>query len=193
MNKMILKALFCSAALALTASTAVRAADQTLHIYNWSDYIDEDSIPMFEKQSGIKVTYDVFDSNEVLEAKMLAGRSGYDLVVPSGQFLAKQIKAGVFMKLDKSKLPNWKNLDPHLMKILELYDPGNQYAFPYMWGTTGLGYNPAKVQAALGPNAPVNSWDLVFKPENIKKLSQCGVSFLDAPPSWYQPPLTTLA
>ena len=135
----------------------------------------------FTKETGIKVVYDVFDSNEVLEAKLLAGSSGYDVVVPSNPFLAKQIKAGVFQKLDKSKLSNWENLDKSLLKALDPSDPGNQYAIPYMWGTIGIGYNVDKVKAVLGDNAPVDSWDLVFKPENIEKLKACGVSFLDSP------------
>ncbi|ROQ23411.1 polyamine ABC transporter substrate-binding protein [Gallaecimonas pentaromativorans] len=174
------KSVFALAGLALMSATAL-ADDASLHIYNWSDYIDEQSVPLFEKETGIKVTYDVFDSNEMLEAKLLAGRSGFDVVVPSGQFLGKQIQAGAFMKLDKSKLPNWHNLNPKLMKILETYDPGNEHAFPYMWGTTGIGFNPDKVKAVLGADAPTDSWALVFDPKNMEKLSKCGVAFLDAP------------
>ncbi|MFL9592299.1 polyamine ABC transporter substrate-binding protein [Aeromonas schubertii] len=165
---------------AMLATNAV-AADKKLHVYNWSDYIAPDTIAKFEKETGIKVVYDVFDSNEVLEAKLLAGKSGYDVVVPSNPFLAKQIKAGVFQKLDKSKLPNWKNLDTDLLKALEPSDPGNQYSLPYMWGTIGYAYNVDKVKAVLGDKAPVDSWDLVFKPENMAKLKECGVSFLDSP------------
>jgi putrescine transport system substrate-binding protein len=160
---------------------AAQAEDKVLHVYNWSDYIAEDTLDNFTKETGIKVVYDVFDSNEVLEAKLLAGGSGYDVVVPSNPFLAKQIKAGMFQKLDKSKLPNWDNLNKDLLKALEPSDPGNQYSVPYMWGTIGIGYNVEKVKAALGENAPVDSWDLVFKPENIEKLKSCGVSFLDSP------------
>ena len=157
------------------------ASEQVLHVYNWSDYIAEDTLENFTKETGIKVVYDVFDSNEVLEAKLLAGASGYDIVVPSNPFLAKQIKAGVFQKLDRAKLGNWDNLDKDLLKALEPSDPGNQYSVPYMWGTIGIGYNVEKVKAALGENAPVDSWDLVFKPENIEKLKSCGVAFLDSP------------
>ncbi|MNQ82973.1 Putrescine-binding periplasmic protein precursor [compost metagenome] len=160
---------------------AVQADDKVLHVYNWSDYIAADTVEKFSKETGIKVVYDVFDSNETLEAKLLAGKSGYDIVVPSNNFLAKQIKAKVYQPLDKSKLPNWKNLDSNLLKTVEVSDPGNQYAFPYMWGSIGIGYNVDKVKAALGENAPVNSWDLVFKPENMAKLKDCGVSFLDSP------------
>lgn len=170
-----------AAALASGIAATAQAEDKVVHIYNWSDYIAPDTLSKFEKQSGIKVVYDVFDSNEVLEAKLLAGSSGYDLVVPSNPFLAKQIKAGVFQKLDRSKLANWKNLDENLLKALEPSDPGNQYSIPYMWGTIGIGYNVDKVKAVLGDSAPVDSWDLVFKPENMAKLKECGVSFLDSP------------
>ena len=176
---------FAKTLLALTLTGAVagaaQAQDQVLHVFNWSDYIAEDTLENFTKETGIKVVYDVFDSNEVLEAKLLAGSSGYDVVVPSNPFLAKQIKAGVFQKLDKSKLSNWDNLDKDLLKALDPSDPGNQYSVPYMWGTIGIGYNAEKVKAALGEDAPVDSWDLVFKPENIEKLKSCGVAFLDSP------------
>ena len=170
-----------AATLAGLMAGAVQADDKVLHVYNWSDYIAPDTIAKFEKQSGIKVVYDVFDSNETLEAKLLAGKSGYDVVVPSNNFLAKQIKAGVYQELDKSKLPNWKNLDPDLLKAVgDASDQGNKHAFPYMWGSIGIGYNPEKVKAALGVDK-IDSWDVVFKPENIAKLKSCGVSFLDAP------------
>ncbi|WP_213878391.1 polyamine ABC transporter substrate-binding protein [Pseudomonas sp. dw_358] len=160
---------------------AVQADDKVLHVYNWSDYIAPDTVENFEKASGIKVVYDVYDSNETLEAKLLAGKSGYDVVVPSNNFLAKQAKAGVYLELDKSKLPNWKNLNQNLLKAVSVSDPGNKHAFPYLWGTIGIGYNVDKVKAALGPDAPTNSWDLLFKPGNIEKLKGCGVSFLDSP------------
>ncbi|PTU72982.1 polyamine ABC transporter substrate-binding protein [Pseudomonas mangrovi] len=163
------------------AAPAAEKSTQVLHVYNWSDYIAEDTLENFTKETGIKVVYDVFDSNEVLEAKLLAGSSGYDIVVPSNPFLAKQIKAGVFQKLDRSKLSNWDNLDKDLLKALDPSDPGNLYSVPYMWGTIGIGYNVDKVKAALGDSAPVDSWDLVFKPENIEKLKDCGVAFLDSP------------
>ncbi|MBS7662851.1 polyamine ABC transporter substrate-binding protein [Pseudomonas lalucatii] len=171
--------------LALSLAGAVagvaQAEDKVLNVYNWSDYIAADTVEKFQKETGIKVVYDVFDSNETLEAKLLSGQSGYDIVVPSNNFLAKQIKAKVYQPLDRSKLPNWKNLNPDLLKTLEVSDPGNQYAFPYMWGSIGIGYNPDKVKAVLGDNAPVDSWDLLFKPENIDKLKSCGVAFLDSP------------
>lgn len=170
--------------LAGAVAGAAQAQEKVLHVYNWSDYIAEDTLENFQKATGIKVVYDVFDSNETLEAKLLSGGSGYDVVVPSNQFLAKQIKAGVFQPLDKSKLPNWKNLNPDLMKALENADPGNKYAFPYLWGTTGIGYNPEKVKAALGVDT-IDSWDVLFKPENMEKLKSCGVSMLDAPDEVY--------
>ncbi|MEM6159859.1 spermidine/putrescine ABC transporter substrate-binding protein PotF [Erwinia sp. P6884] len=165
----------------MASSAGAAAADKTLHVYNWSDYISPDTVPNFEKQTGIKVVYDVFDSNEVLEGKLMAGSTGYDVVAPSSSFLARQLQSGVFQPLDKSKLPNYKNLDPELMKKLEQHDPENKYAIPYLWATTGIGYNVEKVKAALGKDAPVDSWDLVLKPENLEKLKSCGVSFLDAP------------
>jgi len=171
-----------AAAVALVmASAGAMAEEKVLHVYNWSDYIAPDTLDNFQKETGIKVVYDVFDSNEVLEAKLLAGKSGYDIVVPSNPFLAKQIKAGVFQKLDKSKLSNWQNMDVDLLKALEPSDPGNQYSIPYLWGTIGYAYNAEKVKAVLGADAPVNSWELVFKPENMAKLKECGVSFLDSP------------
>ena len=176
---------FAKTLLAMTLAGAVagaaQAQEKVLHVFNWSDYIAEDTLSNFTQDTGIKVVYDVFDSNEVLEAKLLAGSSGYDVVVPSNPFLAKQIKAGVFQKLDRSKLSNWDNLDKDLLKALQTSDPDNQYSVPYMWGTIGIGYNAEKVKAALGEDAPVDSWDLVFKPENIEKLKSCGVAFLDSP------------
>nr|WP_251702126.1 polyamine ABC transporter substrate-binding protein [Pseudomonas boanensis] len=154
-------------------------ADQSVHIYNWSDYIGETTLADFQKETGIKPVYDVFDSNETLEGKLLAGHTGYDVVVPSNHFLGKQIKAGAFQKLDRSQLPNWQNLDPNLLKQLQRNDPGNEYAVPYLWGTNGIGYNVEKVKAALGVDH-IDSWAMIFEPENIKKLSQCGVAFLDS-------------
>ncbi|MCP1453076.1 MULTISPECIES: polyamine ABC transporter substrate-binding protein [Pseudomonas] len=162
----------------LTLAVSVQAAS-TVHIYNWSDYIGETTLADFEKATGIKPVYDVFDSNETLEGKLLAGRTGYDVVVPSNHFLGKQIKAGAFQKLDKAQLPNYANLDPVLLKRLEKNDPGNQYAVPYLWGTNGIGYNVAKIKAVLGVEK-IDSWAMLFEPENIKKLSSCGVSFLDS-------------
>lgn len=180
LNKKWLSGLVAGALMAVSAGT-LAAEQKTLHIYNWSDYIAPDTVANFEKETGIKVVYDVFDSNEVLEGKLMAGSTGFDLVVPSASFLERQLSAGVFQPLDKSKLPGWKNLDPELLKLIGKHDPDNKYAMPYMWATTGIGYNVEKVKQVLGADAPVNSWDLVLKPENLEKLKSCGVSFLDAP------------
>lgn len=170
----------------LMAVSVVTIAEQKiLHIYNWSDYIAPDTLEKFTKETGIKIVYDVFDSNEVLEGKLMAGNTGFDLVVPSASFLERQISAGAFKPLDKSQLLNMKNLDPGLMKLVAKHDPENKYAIPYMWATTGIGYNIDKIKEVLGENAPVDSWDLVLKPENLAKLKSCGVSFLDAPTEIY--------
>jgi putrescine transport system substrate-binding protein len=154
--------------------------DKVVNIYNWSDYISEDAIPNFTKETGIKVVYDVMDANETLEAKIMAGSTGYDVVVPSLQFLARQAKAGVYLPIDKSKIPNYANLDADLMAIIAKNDPGNTYGVPYLVGYTGIGYNVDKVKAALG-DVPANTWDLVFKPEIAAKLKDCGVMALDTP------------
>lgn len=169
----------------ITLSFIAVSKGKTLYIYNWSSYIAPDTIPNFEKQTGINVNYDVFDSNEVLESKLMAGNTGFDLVVPSDSFLDRQARAGIFEVLDKSQLPNYQNLDENLLKMLEAHDPGNQYAIPYMWLTTGIGYNVDKVKRILGDDAPIDSWDLVLKPENLKKLASCGVAFLDTPSEIY--------
>jgi putrescine transport system substrate-binding protein len=154
--------------------------EKVLNVYNWSDYIAEDTLEKFTAETGIKVIYDVFDDNGVLEAKLLSGKTGYDIVVPSSAFLARQIKAGVFRPLDRSKIPNYKNLDPVLMKKLENADPGNQYSIPYLWGTTGLGINLEAVKKALGDDVPLDSWDLLLDPKYVSKLKSCGVTMLDA-------------
>ena len=163
-----------------SAEAAAKPEEKVLFVYNWSDYIGETTIADFEAKTGIKVTYDVFDSNEVLETKLLAGRTGYDVVVPSANFLERQIKAGVFLKLDKSKLPNLVNMDQEVMQRVAAHDPGNQYAINYLWGTTGIGYNPDLVKKALGTDT-IDSWSAIFDPVNAKKLEKCGISMLDAP------------
>jgi len=163
------------------AAAPKQSADKVVNVYNWSDYIAEDTIPNFTQATGIKVTYDVFDSDEMVETKLLTGSTGYDVVVPSLSFLGRQIQAGVFLPLDKSKIPNLKNVDPELLKRIALQDPGNQFAVPYLWGTSGIGYNVDKVKAVFGNTDVTNSWDLVFKPENISKLKDCGVTVLDTP------------
>jgi len=169
----------------LLLSSMSFATEKTLKLYNWVDYIAPDTIENFQKETGIKVISDYFDTNEMLEAKLLTGRSGYDLVVPSFTFMSRQIQAGVFQPLDKSKLTNLNHLDPNLMQAISKLDKGNRHGVPYLWGTTGIGYNVDKVRAVLGEDAPVNSWNLVFKPENMKKLAECGVSFLDTPDEIY--------
>ncbi len=165
----------------MLAATLSQAAE-TVKVYNWSDYIAPDTMKNFFRDSGIAFTYDVFDSNETLDGKLMTGNSGYDVVFPSNHFMARQIQGAALKKLDKSQLPNWKNLNPVLLKALEVNDPGNQHGFPYLWGSTGIGYNVAKVKAVLGDDAPVDSWDLIFKPENMEKLSKCGVAILDNGP-----------
>ena len=166
----------------LMLAASVAGAAETVKIYNWSSYVAPDTLKNFQQASGIVPTYDVYDSNETLDGKLMTGNSGYDVVFPSNHFMARQIQGGALKKLDKSQLPNWKNLNPVLLKALEVNDPGNQHGFPYLWGSTGIGYNIDKVKAVLGDNAPVDSWDLIFKPEYIGKLKSCGVAVLDNGP-----------
>ncbi len=170
---------FTALAAILVAGSAVADEEKVVNVYNWSDYIDESVLADFEKETGIKVVYDVFDSNDILETKMLAGNSGYDVVVPSGTFLQRQIQAGVFQKLDKSKLPNLKNMWPLIMDRVAKFDPGNEHAVNYMWGTTGIGYNVDAVKERLGTDT-IDSWSVIFDPEQIKKFTDCGVHILDA-------------
>ena len=163
-----------------TAAAATTDAEKVLNVYNWSDYIDPSVVPAFEKEYGIKVNYDVYDSNEMVETKLLEGKSGYDIVVPSASFMQRQIQAGVFQKLDKSLIPNLKNLDPDITHRLEVNDPGNQYGVNYLWGTSGVGYNVEQIAQAM-PNAPVDSLAMFYDPKVIKNFQKCGVSILDAP------------
>jgi putrescine transport system substrate-binding protein len=167
-------------AMGLLATQAVAQSARVVNVYNWSDYIDPKVIEDFTSETGIKVQYDTFDANETLETKLLAGKSGYDLVVPTAYFLERQVKAGVFQKLDKSKLKNLGNVWPDIAKRLAVYDPGNQYAVNYMWGTTGIGYNVKAMRDRLGPSGTIDSWDIVFKPENLAKFKDCGVHMLDS-------------
>ena len=162
------------------AADAQQTKQRIVNVYNWSDYIDPAVLEDFTRETGIKVKYDTFDSNDMLETKLLAGRTGYDVVVPTAYFLARQIKAGVFQKLDKSKLPNLANEWPEVSNRLAAYDPGNQHAVNYMWGTTGIGYNARKAREVLGAEGTIDSWDVVFKPEAIAKFKDCGVHVLDA-------------
>src|SRR6187431_404479 len=167
------------AALCLMAAP-VGSQTRTLNVYNWSDYVEPTVIDAFTKEAGIKVRYDTFDANETLETKLLAGKSGYDVVVPTAYFLERQIKAGVFQKLDKAKLPNLVNMWPEVASRLAAYDPGNQYAVNYMWGTTGIGFNAKSVRDRLGPDGKIDSWDIVFKPDNLAKFRDCGIHMLDS-------------
>jgi putrescine transport system substrate-binding protein len=173
--------LFFLCSLGFLTSNHVLAAEKVLHVYNWNDYIAPNVIEAFEAETGIDVVYEVFDSNEALEGKLLAGNTGFDVVVPSASFLGRQVKAGVFNTIDKNRLTNYGNLDENLLQKLERVDPNNAHAIPYLWGTTGLGYNVKAVTERLGENAPLNSWDLLFNPKNAEKLADCGISMLDAP------------
>ena len=187
MNKLLLISALCAVLAGCgdkteNGDTAKNSADNKLNIYNWSDYIAEDTIANFEKETGIKVVYDVYDSNEMLEAKLLPGASGYDVVFPSARpFAEKQVTAGVYGDLDKTQLANWGNNDAQILKSLAAIDPGNAKLAPYMWGTTGIGINVKKVREILGPDAPLDSWSLIFDPAIAGKLAQCGIGVLDDP------------
>ena len=176
--------LIAAIAVAAGLTGSADAVDRTVNFYNWSNYVAPGVLDDFTKETGIKVTYDTFDANETLETRLLAGKSGYDLVVPSGYFLERQIKAGVFQKLDKSKLPNLANAWPEVTRRLATYDPGNLYAANYMWGTTGIGYNVKMLQAVLGPDVKaedaVSTWDTVFNPDKLAKFRDCGIHMLDS-------------
>jgi len=169
-----------AAALLALFSLPVRAEERVVNFYNWSNYMAPDVLESFTKETGIKVVYDTFDANETLETRLMAGKSGYDVVVPTAYFLQRQIKANIFQKLDKSKLANLANAWPVVTQRLATYDPGNLYAANYMWGTTGIGYNVKAVQKILGADARIDSWDIVFKPENLAKFRDCGVHMLDS-------------
>jgi len=171
---------------AVALAPATHAETPELHVYNWSDYIAPDTIANFTKETGIAVTYDVYDGNEVLEAKLLAGHSGYDIVVPSASpYMARQIGAGAYLTLDKAKLPNLKNLDPRILGLAAIADPGNGHGVPYLWSVTGIGYNVAMLERALGGSAgidvPRDSLSLLFEPALAKKLAPCGIELLDTP------------
>jgi putrescine transport system substrate-binding protein len=184
MHRPVCLALAAAVVLAATPAAAQTKAqpkkERMVNVYNWSDYIGPTIIEDFSKETGIKVRYDTFDTNDMLEAKLLAGKSGFDVVVPTGYFLERQIKAGLFQKLDKAKLPNLANLWPEISQRLAKYDAGNQYAVNYMWGTTGIGYNAKKAREALAGDGKIDSWDIVFKPENLAKFKDCGVHMLDS-------------
>lgn len=180
MRSLLLTAL--SAALLGLSATPALAAGKVLNIYNWSDYIAPETVKNFEKETGIQVRYDVYDSNEVLQAKVLTGRSGYDIVVPTNAFLAKQLQANIYQPIDKNKLSNYKNLDAAVLTQANKFDPGNKYAVPYFYGINTLAINVKKVKAALGSEPmPANEWDLLFDQKYASKLKNCGVSVLDSP------------
>ena len=162
------------------ASAAAAEEEKVLNVYNWSDYIEASVIEGFTKETGIKVQYDVFDSNEMLETKLLAGNTGYDIVVPSASFLNRQLQAGVHQKLDKSLLPNLKNIDPSIAQRIEAFDKGNEHSVNYMWGTSGVGYNVKKIAERM-KDAPVDSFAMFYDPKVISKFADCGVTILDAP------------
>ena len=176
----MMRPLLASLVLAVSLASGALAQGRVVNVYNWSDYVDPKVLEDFTKETGIKVTYDTYDNNEIVETKLLAGRSGYDIAVPSGPFLQRLIKAGAFQKLDKAKIPNLAHAWPDVQQRLQTFDPGNQHAVNYMWGTTGIGINVTKVRERLG-NIPLNSWDLLLKPEVVSRLKDCGVQVLDAP------------
>src|SRR5712671_5662157 len=177
-------AVLAFAAMTCAGADAPAQRERAVNVYNWSDYVEPTVLDAFTKETGIRVRYDTFDSNDTLETKLLAGKSGYDVVVPTAYFLERQIKAGVFQKLDKSKLKNLGNVWPEIAQRLAVYDPGNQYAVNYMWGTTGIGYNVKKAHEALKAAGPIDtamaSWDVVFKPGELAKFKDCGVHMLDS-------------
>ncbi len=169
-----------AACLGLLAATCAFAQDRVVHVYNWTDYVDPKVLERFTAETRIRVVYDTYDTNEIVETKLLAGKSGYDIVLPSGPFLQRLIRASVFQKLDRTRLPNLKNAWPEITGRLAAFDPGNLYAVNYMWGTTGIGVNRTKVKERLG-DTPLDSWDLLLDPELSGKLKDCGIYVLDAP------------
>lgn len=181
MNKSHLRAIFLASLVCVGASTPAAAAEPRVNLYNWFGLIAPETPKEFEQKTGAKMHVDTFDSAEVMQSKAMAGRTGYDVVVATSNVLPSLIQAGVLAPLDRSQLSNYSHLDPEMMALLAINDPGNLYAVPYLWGTTGIGYDVDKVKAALGDNAPVDSWDLIFKEENISKLKSCGVAMLDSP------------
>lgn len=168
-------------ALGIASFATIAQAKSDINIWNWSDYIGENTVADFEKASGLKANYAVFDSNELVEARLLSGKSGFDAVMMTSYYVPRLAKAGALQKIDKSKIPNWKNLDPVRMKALESIDPDNSYAYPYTEISVGIGYNKDKIEEIFGKDFKFDSWDILFKPENAKKLKQCGIAVLDSP------------
>lgn len=183
MNKSLISSIVLGSLLiGTTAAGAAEQEENVVHVYNWNESIDMSVIPVFEKQTGIKVIYDLFDSNEVLDTKMLTGQSGYDVVFPGSEFVTHQVKAGVYQELTMENIPNLKNMDPAQMELLKGIDTsGSLHAIPYLSGTTGIAYNVYKVAKVLGPDFKIDSWDVFFKPEILSKLTPCGVAVLNAP------------
>ena len=179
-NRAVLLAVALAIAVALTWEVGPASAEEKrLFIYNWTDFIGRDTIAEFEKETGIKVVYDVYDSEETMDARLLAGSAGYDVVVASTEYFGREIKAGVYIPLDRSKLPNWKNLDPRILAIQTAHDTANLHSVPYMHAINGFAYNVDMIKARMS-NAPVNSLDMLFKPEIVSKFADCGVTFLDS-------------
>src|SRR5690554_1352711 len=174
----MLTRLILGSALAAVLSGAA-AQERVVNVYNWAEYTAPDTLSGFESTTGIKVRYDVYDSNDTLQAKLLTGKSGYDVVVPSTHYAARQIEGGLFQKLDKDKIPNWENLDPDIMALVAEVDPDNEYLVPWGYGTNGLGYNVTRVKQIMGDDVPLNQWDMLFKQENAERLKACGISMLD--------------
>lgn len=177
----MIRTFFTTLGLSVCFLLNANAQDRVVNVYNWSDYIDPHVLEDFTKETGISVVYDTYDNNEIIETKLLAGKSGYDIVVPSGPFVQRMIRANVLQKLDKSKLANLKNMWSEVEQGMTVYDPGNEYSVVYMWGTTGLGLNVPKIQAILGNDVVLNSFDLLMKPEYSTKLKACGIQVLDSP------------
>jgi putrescine transport system substrate-binding protein len=176
----------------LLASTALAQAQGTVNVFNWSDYIAEGILDEFTARTGIRVNYDVFDSNDTLEARMLAGASGFDVVVPTSDYMQRQIAAGVYQPLNRDLLPNLANMDPALMELAAAFDPGNEHGIIYLWGTTGIGYNRAAVDARMGEGHVVDSWSMIFDPEIVSRFADCGVAVLDAPTELLPPAMRYL-
>jgi len=164
---------------AQAGAQSAQQANRVVNVYNWAEYTAPDTLSGFEENTGIKVRYDTYDSNDTLQAKLLTGKSGYDVVVPSTHYAARQIEGGLFQKLDKSQIPNWRHLDPAIMALVAEVDPGNEYLIPWGYGTNGLGYNVTKVRDVFGADVKLNTWDMLFKPENAARLQGCGISVLD--------------
>jgi putrescine transport system substrate-binding protein len=182
---LVTRIIVCFFALACLSACGPDTESKALNVYSWIDYIAPDTVANFEKETGIKVRYDTYDNNEVLETKLLTGHTGYDIVIPTENFFDRQLRAGVYRKLDKGALPNLVNADPDIMRRLAVHDPGNLHAVPYLWTTTGLGYNVDRVKERLGTSI-TDSWALLFDPENARKLKDCGIAIIDSPLEVFQ-------